>query len=88
MDSRGTVPPPGRRAHQVRLGGSRSKATAVTASMNSSSHRIWSGSSGCAKPAYRGDEQRPSSATCVDTRKTRPFLDVVHDPATLGQSRP
>ena len=53
--------------------GSRSKATDVDRSMNSSSHRIWRGSSGWDIPARVAMRMKPSSATWVETRKTRPF---------------
>jgi hypothetical protein len=54
-------------------GGSRSKATDAVISMNSSSHRIWIGRSGWPKPTSVAVRTKPSRATWVDVRNTRPF---------------
>ena len=51
--------------------------------MNSSSHRIWSGSSGWPKPYDVAMRMKPSNATWVESRKTRPFwtLSTIRRPS-------
>ena len=57
--------------------------------MNSSSHRICSGSSGSENPASVAMSRKPSNATWVETRKTRPFwtLAMIRRPSRMAKPR-
>ena len=65
--------------------GSRSKAIEADRSMNSSSHRTWIGRSAWLNPAIVAMRMKPSRATWVDSRKTRPFwtLSTIRRPSSM-----